>query len=73
MYIQERDDLDVNDKMIEIKIEHDAFMQREKRRQYSIIKLLSEKNDITDSQLQNLREVQPYPIIDISLLPEESI
>jgi uncharacterized protein len=73
MYIQERDDLDVNDKMIEIKIEQDIFMQREKQRQYSIIKLLSEKNEITDSQLQNLREVQPQLIVDISLLPEESI
>jgi uncharacterized protein len=73
MYIQERDGLDVNDKMIEIKIEQDVFMQREKQRQYSIIKLLSEKNDITDSRLQNLREVQSQPIVDISLLPEESI
>jgi uncharacterized protein len=73
MYIQERDDLDANDKMIEIKIEQDIFMQKEKQRQYSVIKLLSEKNDITDGQLQNLREVQPQPIVDISLLPEESI
>jgi uncharacterized protein len=73
MYIQERDDLDVNDKMIEIKIEQDIFMQREKQRQFDIIKLLSEKKEITDSQLQNLREVQPQPIVDISLLPEESI
>jgi uncharacterized protein YjaG (DUF416 family) len=71
MYTQERDNLDMSDKMIEIKIEQDIFMQKEKQRQYNVIKLLSEKNEITDSQLQNLREIQPQLIVDISLLPEK--
>lgn len=73
MYIQERDNLDVNDKMLDMKIEQDIFMQREMQRQYVIIKLLLEKIEITDTLLQNFREVEPQPIVDISLLSEESI
>lgn len=67
MYIQEKEDLSINDKMLEIKIEQNFFMQREKQRQRMIIKLLREMNEITDKQLQILREIQPLPIVDLSI------
>ena len=69
MYIQERDDLSLDDKMLAIKIEQDFFMQKEKQRQRTVLKLLLEMNEITDAQLQRLREIQPLPIVDLSLLP----
>lgn len=69
MYVQERDDMLVSDKMFEEKIEQDFYMKQEKERQKMTIKLLAEINEITDMQLKSLREIQPRPIIDLSLLP----
>lgn len=70
MFIQERDDLDINDIQMDQLIEEDPFMQRELKRQFEVVDYLtnikSESLSIID--LSSLRELAKDDIIDISLL-----
>jgi uncharacterized protein YjaG (DUF416 family) len=68
MFIQEKDNLDPNDKEIDERIRNDVFMQREKARQKELILRLSKlKNDmITDDIIKSLKNREK--IIDIELL-----
>lgn len=52
---------------------HYDFLEQEKKRQRLTIQLLSEINEITAVDLETLRNIQPLPIIDLSLIPEDLI
>lgn len=64
MYIQERDNLMINDNLLEEKIENDILMRREKKRQKDVIWNLQKVDTLNDNALQELRNLQPLPIID---------
>lgn len=64
MYIQERDNLMINDNLLEEKIENDILMRREKKRQKDVIWNLQKIGTLNDNALQELRNLQPLPIID---------
>ncbi|MCR8559915.1 YjaG family protein [Mucilaginibacter sp. BJC16-A38] len=68
MFIQEKDDLNSLDSSIDIQIEHDDFMIKEKNRQRVLIETLAniDLDIITDELLNDLRTIEP--IIDLSLL-----
>lgn len=69
MFIQERDDMNSLDPSINIQIEHDDFMVREKERQRTLIKTIANMNlsSLADGIISRLRTTEP--IIDLSLLP----
>ncbi|MFH6995145.1 DUF416 family protein [Flavobacterium sp. FlaQc-48] len=70
MFIQERDDLDMNDSQMEILIEKDPFMQKELKRQFEVVDYLnnSKSDSLSVIDLVSLRELAKNDIIDISLL-----
>lgn len=68
MYVQEKEDLAIEDKQFELKIEQNYYMQQEKTRQKTVLQLLKNMNKISDKELQELRNIQPSPIIDLHLL-----
>lgn len=57
MFILVRDDFDSNDSNVEIRVEKDPLMIREKHRQFNLIKKLSilDLSNITDSLITSLR------------------
>lgn len=70
MFIQERDDLDINDIQMDQLIEEDPFMQRELKRQFEVVDYLnsSMSESLSFIDLSSLRELAESNIIDISLL-----
>jgi uncharacterized protein YjaG (DUF416 family) len=70
MFIQEKDDMNSLDPSIDIQIEHDEFMIREKERQKNLIERLSGMNlgVLTNDTINGLKTSQS--IIDLSLLPK---
>lgn len=68
MYIQEKDNMNSLDRSIDIQIDHDDFMIKEKQRQRDLINKLSaiNLNEITDGLIEGLRS--KHRIIDLSLL-----
>eukprot|EP00388_Colpodella_angusta_P001559 GDKJ01004903.1.p2 GENE.GDKJ01004903.1~~GDKJ01004903.1.p2 ORF type:complete len:200 (-),score=6.39 GDKJ01004903.1:143-742(-) len=66
MFIQERDNLSLNDSFLEQKIENDNLMQQEKRRQKIVLELLKSNKNINESLIQNLRNIQPDSIINLT-------
>ncbi|WP_163411610.1 DUF416 family protein [Flavobacterium ajazii] len=71
MFIQERDDLNVNNSELELLIEQDSFMQIEKKRQVAVIDYLDNIDSVTQNDLEILRQIVKEDIIDLSLLQEE--
>ncbi|EJF99014.1 DUF416 family protein [Flavobacterium sp. F52] len=70
MFIQERDDLDINDSQMELLIEKDPFMQRELKRQFNVLDYLNniDSDSLSEIDLSSLRQLAKDDIIDISLL-----
>ena len=70
MFVQVKEDLETTDKNLEIKIDNDPFMQKELKRQETIIKALQdiELNPETIAQLRKLNN-DMGEMIDFSLLP----
>jgi uncharacterized protein YjaG (DUF416 family) len=66
MFIQENDDMELNDMLFEVKIENNYFMKLEKERQKKVILKLNQKNKISDLILDELRLIQPLSIIEIN-------
>lgn len=68
MFIQEKENMDSNDREIEERISNDVFMQRERKRQKELLQRMSEmQNDnITDDVINRFRDGQR--IIDVSYL-----
>ena len=70
MCVQEKESLEPSDKDLEIKIENDPFMQKELKRQETIIKALQDI-ELNSQTIAKLRKLNNYmgEMLDFSLLP----
>lgn len=68
MFVQEKENMDPNDRYLEEKIRNDVFMQRERRRQKELVERITElqTDNITNEVINDLRSSQE--IIDVSYL-----
>ena len=68
MYIQERDDVNINNSVLERLIEKDPFMKNEKKRQNDVIDYLNNIEYVNQKELEILRNIGNHNIIDLDLL-----
>lgn len=67
MFIQERDDLDLNNRELETLIENDNLMKKEKEKQKRIIEYLKKHDIINKMFIEELREINSGNIININI------
>ncbi len=70
MFIQERDDLNLNNKELEILIDNDVLMTTEKNKQIIIAKYLKENQLINRISLDELRRLNYGSIIDVNIFKD---
>jgi uncharacterized protein len=68
MFIQEKENLSIEDNLFENIIEEDKFMIREKQRQKDVILRLLELSEVNVNIVQELIAIQPVPIIELSIV-----
>ena len=70
MFIQERDDLNLNNKELEILIDNDVLMTTEKNKQIIIAKYLKENQLINRISLDEVRSLNYGSIIDVNIFKD---